>query len=1097
MAIFSSRARGIFKRGMFVALIFGAWLTFSPATARAATPAQLRVLQSDTSRVVLELTVSGYDTSTRQVGSTNYTFLSVPDLDFMLESGKPQLPTKGALIGIPPGAQPSLKITADDAQNVTLVNPVLPVPTDQIQYAPSQPLPVRTGSAYIADAATYAANQFYPANVARIGSTGVWRSQAFASIEIRPFQYNPATRQLAFHRRVRVEITFTYPGGAYRAPASAVSEGAFDSIFQKTLVNYASAQSWRAPRAARAPASPRVTQSGGAWYKIAVNRDGIYQITCAQLQSAGINTATLDLNTLKIFKNDGELAIAMSGQCSGAGDGVVEFFGQAAQTRYTNTNIYWLTFGDGAGKRMTTRNNSGAGTPAASFTATTHLEQDKLFRSGIPMVDGADHWFWNYVPNGTTYADYPFDLANLASGTYSDTLQVRLTGANNIAHRTQISLNGTLLDDATWWGITERTVTLSVAHTLLVAGTNTLRVNEIGSGSNVFINNFDLSYASAFTAVTDTLRFRIATNGTWQYAAGGFSNANIAVFDISDPANVARITGASISSVGAPYTATFADSVTSPREYLALTNAQRQTPVWLTLDTPSNLRDPGNGADYIAITPSAFSANIQPLAAFRATQAMRVRVVDVQDIYDEFSDGLLDAQAIYDFLAYTYANWQAPAPAFVLLVGDGHYDFKNNLGTNEPNWIPPYMKFVDLWIGETASDNRYVTFNPDNNLPNMAIGRLPANSAADVDAMVAKILSNEQNPPAGDWRNKVTFVTDNPDSAGNFWLYSDLIATDAWYLPAPYTASRIYYNQSPYTTGAAARDALIADISGGDVVVNYVGHGFMGSWATEYIFQVSDLNALTNTDKFPVMLSLSCYVGYFHMPGFSSLGESSVRVAGKGMLASWSSAGLGLAAGQDFLDRGFFEAISQQGLTQIGQAAIYGKTNLWQNAGGAYRDSIDVFMLFGDPATRIVTPGASAPTPTPTAIATNTPTANVTATATATNTPTATATATATNTPTATATATATNTRTPTAMPTATSTRTPTATATNTRTPTAMPTATATNTRTPTAMPTATATATATATNTRTPTATPIKTPSGGGGIKLAPFSVSLPFVIK
>ena len=85
------------------------------------------------------------------------------------------------------------------------------------------------------------------------------------------------------------------------------------------------------------------------------------------------------------------------------------------------------------------------------------------------------------------------------------------------------------------------------------------------------------------------------------------------------------------------------------------------------------MKDPANAADYIIISHSDFLNAIQPLAAYRASQGFRVRVVDVQDIYDEFNGGVFDPQAIQGFLSYTYSNWVAPAPSFVLLVGDGHY----------------------------------------------------------------------------------------------------------------------------------------------------------------------------------------------------------------------------------------------------------------------------------------------------------------------------------------------------------------------------------------------------------------------------------------
>ncbi|MBI5650668.1 MAG: hypothetical protein HZC40_09535 [Chloroflexi bacterium] len=1072
----------------------GILVVFQPtASVQAAAPARLTTVQSDASRVILELEFSGYTAREVKVGNATYTALTISGLAPSGETGKPQLPLKGAMIGIPPGAQPSLKILADDAQTVTLANPPLPVPTDQVQYLPNDPFPVPSGRAYIADATTYAANQFYPAEAARVISTGTWRSQGYATIEIRPLQYNPATRQLIMHRRLRVEVSFG--ASASRVATSAVNEGAFESVFQKTLVNYAAAQSFRTARTPARFAMNAQAYTTGDWYKVAINRDGIYQITCAQLASAGIDTASLDLNTLKLFKNGNEIAITTTGQCNAGG--LVEFFGQAATTRYTTTNIYWLTFGGGAGKRMSARDGSGSGTIPASFTATAHVERDYTYSAGFPMIEGADRWFWGSLPNAQT-RDYTFDLANLAATTVNATMQYRVVGINTGNHRTQVYLNGNLLEDATWYGKAERVGTLTFPQAYLIAGTNTIRLAENMAGSTLFVNNFDVSYLSAFTAVTDTLRFRDATSGTRQYQVAGFGNASGLVFDITDPANVARITGATTTSAGATYTLQFADATSGTREYLTLASAQRQSPVSITRDTLSDLKNANNGADYIVIAYGGFIPNIQPLASYRASQGLRVRVVDAQDVYDEFSDGLMDAQAIRDFLAYTYTNWQAPAPTYVVLVGDGNFDFKNNFGNSDPNYIPPYLRLVDLWLGETATDNRLVAFNADNNLPNMAIGRLPANNPAEVDAMVAKILNYEQNPPTGDWRSKITMIADNADAAGDFPGYSNLIADDPYYLPAPNTPNRLYYGQASYTTAAAMKSAIIGCINTGSLIVNYVGHGFTTYWGGEQFFVANDVSGLAN-NAYPIMLSLSCYVGFFQHPTNPSLGELSVRAADKGMIASWSSAGLGLASGQDYLDRGFFEGVMQQGITQIGPATVYGKTFLFTTTGGAYRDSLDVFTLFGDPATRL--PGTTtAPTATPTATATNTPTATATATntptatATATNTPTATRTptaiATATNTPTATATATNTPTATATHTPTATATRTSTATATNTPTATRTPTAIATATNTPTATRTPTAIATATSA-----TATPTRVGNQPPANNL--IRISLPMVVK
>ena len=67
---------------------------------------------------------------------------------------------------------------------------------------------------------------------------------------------------------------------------------------------------------------------------------------------------------------------------------------------------------------------------------------------------------------------------------------------------------------------------------------------------------------------------------------------------------------------------------------------------------------------------------IQPLLDRRAAQGLRVAKVDIQDVYDEFSAGLVYPPAIRDFLSHAYHHWNGAAqpPKYVLLVGDGHYD---------------------------------------------------------------------------------------------------------------------------------------------------------------------------------------------------------------------------------------------------------------------------------------------------------------------------------------------------------------------------------------------------------------------------------------
>ena len=376
------------------------------SSAYAQVQGQPLVIESNTSHIVLELETPSYNIQTYRLGASTYADLTVPGYGNTSEVGKPQLPIKGTMLGIPPGAQATLRIITDQSQSSILPNPPLPVPTPQIQIDPRQTLPRNTGNAYIPNAGAYAANALYPADVARIATTGNWRSQHYITVEFHPFQYNAASRQLIMHQRLRVEIAFTYPRGpTTQAIGGSINEGSFETVFQNAFANYSTAKNWRTNSVpAQQPRAPAKTLSPttGTWFKLGVSTDGIYKVTCDQLATANGGSLAIDPTKLQLFKqvftSTVEYAINVLGtgwnSCSNGDTGdYIEFYGQAVNTKYTDTNVYWLTYGNTAGKRMARRGSGGSGA-CATFTNTIHLEQNLVYRSYIPIVEGYDHWYW-------------------------------------------------------------------------------------------------------------------------------------------------------------------------------------------------------------------------------------------------------------------------------------------------------------------------------------------------------------------------------------------------------------------------------------------------------------------------------------------------------------------------------------------------------------------------------------------------------------------------------------------------------------------------------------------------------------------------------
>ena len=171
------------------------------------------------------------------------------------------------------------------------------------------------------------------------------------------------------------------------------------------------------------------------------------------------------------------------------------------------------------------------------------------------------------------------------------------------------------------------------------------------------------------------------------------------LFEISDAAAVKRVVNGTTSGSG-PYAIEVQPAqAAGTASYLAVAASGRKTPAAIVKDRASRLADPTNAADWILITHREIgwdgSGAEQPwvasLVGLRQAQGLRTAVVDVADIFDEFGYGLVTPQAIKDFITYAYEHWQAPAPQYVLLMGDTTYDYKDNRNLGTVNYVPGYL----------------------------------------------------------------------------------------------------------------------------------------------------------------------------------------------------------------------------------------------------------------------------------------------------------------------------------------------------------------------------------------------------------------------
>ncbi|MDQ1301474.1 MAG: hypothetical protein QG637_1396, partial [Chloroflexota bacterium] len=756
----------------------------------------------------------------------------------------------------------------------------------------------------------------------------------------------------------------------------------------------------------------------GAWlpptpgYRIAVNSEGIYQLTYQDLISATVPVTTTNPRTFKLYNFGQELAIRVLGEEDNKmdpGDSII-FYGRGVNTRYTTQNIYWLTHGGTNGRRMADQASVTGGSASAAFTETVHLEQNLKYVSTLPMTEGFDHWFNNQITvlgGATSFRDYGFTVKNPATGSYSATLEVMLgalpTGQHHLKlYVGQVNNLRPVLDTTNWYDKTLYNGTVSFPQSYLVAGANIVRVEIINARPStpevVYPDWFNIGYQRSYAVDTDYLAFGGDRAGRWRFDVSGFSADALDAYDVTDPQTVKRIlpgatlnylylplvmrsfshsalSASATAGAAAAATFTFAADQAGPRRYVAMTAAQRKTPVIQRAQVVDNLIQTSNTADYLMISHPDFLAALNPLVTQRTAQGLRVKKINVQDVYDQFGYGMWSAEAINAFLAHAYNQWTAPKPGFALLVGDGNYDLRHYIGTSGPTYLPPYLAMIkdDPDTGESVADNRFVTITPGDLLPDMHIGRFPVNNVTETTTMVSKTLGYENTPAPGDWTKRVLFVTDDlTRGGGDFYEYSDGIAdgyedppTNAIkILPAPYTSTKVYMGNlatepratcPSETTSAVCRQNAIDAINAGALMVSYIGHGTKTEWSASRIMDLTALTALTNANKLTIMLPITCDNGYFGLPKATdaSFGEASVRMAA-GAVASWSPTGFGLASGHDLMERGLFLSVFQNHTRQLGVATTAGKVYLAQNATpGKYLDLLDTYLLLGDPALRI------------------------------------------------------------------------------------------------------------------------------------------------
>jgi uncharacterized repeat protein (TIGR01451 family) len=696
--------------------------------------------------------------------------------------------------------------------------------------------------------------------------------------------------------------------------------------------------------------------------KIHVTNAGIQRVTGAALAAAGLDLATTDPNQLHLWHNGGEVALQVIGAAGGrlAPTDELRFYAGAVGDRWNRGDTYWLTSELLPGLRMELR-YAVPGNPPVSTTAIGRgvWRNNVLYDSVQPGPDG-DHWYAAEL--NVVGGDAPFTItAALTPSLPAVAARVVLTitgsAYGNGPHRFA-AVMGAVSQTVSWVGSGNWTQVISFTSAapavdlIALPQDASVLLDSVGWQRTVALDAG--GQGAVFTGLPGLSHYRI-TNAP----------AAAVLYDVTNATTPAILVLPS-----AP-TLDFQDSLAS-RMYL-LTGSGTIFDALVSRHAAVDLAAAA-GTDVIFITPAGFRTALAPLVAFRQGQGHGVKVVDVQAIYDAWTYGQVSPAAIRNFLRHAAATW-TPPPSYVLLVGDGTRDPHNYTGRNNDNFIPPYLAMVDPWMGETACDTCYAQLNGDDPLsdllPDLALGRLPVNSVADLNAVIGKIIGYETMPDWPAWLTRVDFITDDafgatgaPDPAGNFWELADVAASRQ---PAGVELQRMYYDPSPFTPRPAWRIAgaglahqrTLQLFNAGAGLVTYIGHAHQWQWALTdlaanppYLLGLYDVDTLTNGAPLPIVLDMTCLTAAFHTPAFSktTVDERLLLHAGGGAVAVWGSTGLGVVWGHDRLENGFSLELWRhpRGTVSLGALTSAGYRDIFEN-GTCCLSAVRTFVLLGDP----------------------------------------------------------------------------------------------------------------------------------------------------
>ncbi|MFZ1288620.1 MAG: type IX secretion system sortase PorU [Melioribacteraceae bacterium] len=778
-------------------------------------------------------------------------------------------------------------------------------------------------------------NNYQQPEIVEFGEFGKVRDAQVQDIIVNPVLFDPIFSEIKFYTKIVFQVDFASNPNQNR---NKISEFATDVILNKEIAKY-----WGSEKNLSKVSAQNSVLAEGVWYKFEAPTEGIYKIDKAYLTELGIPVNSVDPRTIKIYNNGGKIlpwnisaerpndlvehAIFISGEEDGTfGDNdYILFYGRGVDfweynivsnkiTRnknyYSKKNYYWITYGGSTGKRMETQNNLTA-TPNLIQTSTkayVFRDEDNQNLMGMGLLYVDDNY--NSTTKSKTYTNmlnefisdslvnYSFQFINGAKQ------QNLLTIDENSTRIFSRLIPGASTSDQTYrYGASIRTFasfqgSLPENRSVLKFTFTPATISDKGH-----LDYFEIEYHKNLTATdNELLFFSNPIDGNIKFNGNNFSGSDFKVINVSDFANP-KIVDVEIS--GGSFSFTSFENSEFSSKYLAVHSAKYKKPNKGVKETNSNIRGETQGSKYIIISPLVFKDQAERLKNYRSIESqfpISSKIVFIEDIYKEFSGGLLDPTSIRDFLKYAYENWQIK-PEYVLLFGDGDYDYLN-IEEIGKNFIPSFQQLESLYeINSYPYDDFYSRISGDDKKADLGIGRLSITNINEAKIVVDKIINYETNLDDGLWRNRITLLADDglagyadgkiTDDTSLHTNQSEILSNN--YIPKSFDRKKIYLsNFQTINTGIGRRKPtcnteIINAINNGTLIFNYFGHGSPDLWAHEQVFERTvSIPQLKNKELF-FLTAATCDFGKYDDPNLQSATEEMILMENTGMIGGISA----------------------------------------------------------------------------------------------------------------------------------------------------------------------------------------------------------------